>query len=96
MLRQIIQIGLPLILPFVIYGIWLKFARAKAIREGHDIVPPWSKGPWLLLFGAGVALTAAILIYTALGTGASPDSVYHAPSLGDGGVVEPGYFEPKK
>ncbi|WP_430471256.1 hypothetical protein [Thalassospira lucentensis] len=95
MLRQIIQIGLPLILPFVIYGIWLKFARAKAIREGHDIVPPWSNGPWLLLFGAGVALTAAILIFTALGTGAPPDSIYHAPSLRDG-VVEPGYFEPKK
>ena len=95
MLRQIIQIGLPLILPFVIYGLWLKWARMKAIREGHDIVPPWNKGPWLWLFAAGVALTAGILIFTALETGAPPDSIYHAPALRDG-VVQPGYFEPKE
>ena len=48
-----------------------------------------------MLFGLGVLLTAAILIFTALGTGAPPDSIYHAPVLRDG-VVEPGYFEPKE
>ena len=95
MLRQIIQITLPIILPFVVYGLWLKWARAKAIREGHEIIPPWNEGPWLLLLGIGVALAAAILIVTALGTGASPDSIYHAPVLKDG-VVQPGYFEPKE
>ncbi|AJD50537.1 hypothetical protein ABIE64_003263 [Thalassospira sp. MBR-102] len=95
MLRQIIQIAIPVILPFLVYGLWLKWARAKAIREGHDVIPPWDKGPWLLLLGIGVALAAAILIVTALGTGASPDSIYHPPVLKDG-VVQPGFFEPKE
>jgi hypothetical protein len=94
MLRELFQIGVPLILPFLVYGLWLKWARARAIREGRDIIPPWDRGPWLLLLFIGVLLTAAILIYTALGTGASPDSIYHAPELKDG-VVKPGYFEPK-
>ncbi|WP_339777953.1 DUF6111 family protein [uncultured Thalassospira sp.] len=95
MLREIIQIALPIILPFVIYAIWLKYARTKAIREGHDVVPPWDQGPWLLLFLIGVLLAGSILVFTALTSGASPDSIYHAPELKDG-VISPGYFEPKK
>ncbi|RCK52198.1 hypothetical protein TH25_06585 [Thalassospira profundimaris] len=94
MLREIIQIGLPIILPFVVYLTWLKYARAKAIREGHDVVPPWDRGPWLLLFFIGILLAGSILVFTALTSGESPDSVYHAPELKDG-VITPGYFEPK-
>ncbi|MDP2696585.1 hypothetical protein [Thalassospira sp.] len=95
MLQKVIQIGLPLILPFVLYGLWLKWARYKAIRDGHDIIPPWNQGPWLLLFAAGVALTGVLLVYTAVFTGSSPDTIYHPPQMVDG-VIQPGYFEPKE
>lgn len=94
MLRQIIEILIPVILPCLVYALWLKFARMRALREGHEVVPPWDKGPWVLLIGIGVGLAAVILLVTALETGAPPSSIYHAPVMRNG-KVEPGYFEEK-
>lgn len=82
MIRILFTYILPLLVPTVIYFLWLRFSSGTQERE-H----PW---PWLI--GAGVLLAAIVLAGLAL-LGGTPDGVYEPAHLEDGKLV-PGQIHP--
>lgn len=63
MLRYLISIILPFLIPFIIFGFYLWTQKVKAEREGHGESPGWAGAPWGKLIIAGVALMAASLLF---------------------------------
>ena len=66
---------LPLVAPFVIYGIWLAWARRKAWTAGASAAPEWRDAPWTWLIIAGLCLAIAGFIALALTLGDPAGSV---------------------
>ena len=92
MIRQIITIAAPLLAPFVIYYIWRWAARRRADAESQGKpLPHWQELPWTWLIISGAALTALVLVLTAV-LGTETDGVYIPPHMEDG-VIVPGTFE---
>ena len=80
---------MPLLLPTVIYLLWLAAARRAALAAPA----PWRALPWAWLAGVGVALAAAMLYLIGTRIGGSPQGVYVPPKYIDGRVV-PGHVVP--
>ena len=89
MLREILTIVVPLILPTLVYVVWMWAVRpermAMAARPGL---------PWLWLAGAGAALLAIVLVVVTVGFGSSQSGVYVPPRY-EGGRIVPPHIEPK-
>lgn len=75
----------PLLMPTVVYLLWLRFAPANGGGERGV--------PWLWLAGAGVVLAAIVLAGLAL-SGGSPDGIYVPPHVENGKII-PGQVLPK-
>ena len=90
MLRVIFTIVLPLLLPTVVYLLWLRVARWSAESEGVR----WAALPWLWLAGAGALLLAVVLFVVTVHFGTSTPGTY-VPPRWDGGKIVPGHLEPK-
>ena len=82
---------LPLLLPLVIYLIWLRRARRNALATGAGM-PVVRDAPWLWMVGAALAALAAGTVLFALSTGEEPGGVYIPPYVEDGEIV-PGHIE---
>lgn len=93
MLRVFFEYLLPLVLPTAIYLLWLRQERKRATAAG-TAAPRWQEGPWFWLALAGIALSVAVFVVTAVFWGHGPGSSYTPPELKDGQVV-PGQFEDK-
>jgi hypothetical protein len=88
MLRILLQYLLPLLLPFLVYIVWVALTRGRS--------PGWLRGaPWPHLAGAGVALMAASLLAWNLLSGAPPEAVYIPPHVEDGEIVPGTAVEPE-
>lgn len=85
-MRQFLQIVVPLLLPTVLYFVYLKLARR---RGGGSNAPP--DVPWVWLGIAGGALVLVSLGAVALMGGAPPGSHYEPAKVIDG-RIEPGHF----
>ncbi len=87
MIRTAIYYLVPLLLPTVIYVLWMLYARfrARAVPEGE--MPSWERTPWILLFGSGVVLAAGVLFTIAFITGGQPGDDYEPARLEDGRIV---------
>ncbi|MFN4089538.1 MAG: DUF6111 family protein [Alphaproteobacteria bacterium] len=84
MIRIIIQIVVPLVLPTVAYLLWARYAGRHSIDELR-------RGPWLWLIAAGVVLVAISAgLWIALEE-QPPGSTYVPPRFEDGQLV-PGHF----
>ena len=92
MLRVLFEYIVPMALPTAVYLLWLAWQRRRAAGAGTR-VPDWQEGPWLWLIGAGLALTIAAMVATALYAGYAPGSHYVPAATKDGRIV-PGHFEP--
>ncbi|MFM7347814.1 MAG: DUF6111 family protein [Tagaea sp.] len=96
MTRILLQIVLPLLLPFIAYGVWLAIERRRAEKLGKGEVPGWSEAPVVWLGAAGLALagiaTAGFLL---LQDGDKASGVYVPPHLENGRIV-PGHIEPRR
>jgi peptidoglycan/LPS O-acetylase OafA/YrhL len=88
MRRILLNYLLPIILPFVIYGLWLAFARYKARKAGEEGGPEWRDAPWTWLMIASAGLVAAGFVVLALQGGTSPDTTYYPPQYIDGEIVQ--------
>jgi hypothetical protein len=84
-MRILLTIVLPLVLPSLLFGLWLA-ARRRAVVGGA--VARW---PWLL--GAGVLLTAITLFIVSVQFGSAPQGRYVPPRVVNG-AVEPGHVAP--
>ena len=63
MMRQLLLVGLPLLLPFFAYGVYLALVRRKARLAGEGKLPAWQNAPWHLILIFGVLLVLGALIY---------------------------------
>ncbi len=87
MLRKLLMVALPLLLPFVAYFIYAAIARRRAQRAGDRPVPRWQQAPWTWIALAGVLLMAASLVTFGLGSGVEPGTRIEPPRLVDGKIV---------
>lgn len=105
MIRTLITIVLPLVLPTILYLGWASWAKKhieanRAEAAANDASPEELaeyeiSTPWLRLILAGVALLlVGLIISTLLGGRDDPDSVYQPPREVDG-EIQPGRFVPK-
>jgi hypothetical protein len=75
MIRAVVTIILPLLLPTALYLLWatvLGAPRDRGLGRGRRL-------PWVWLAGAGVVLLAFVLRVVAVGFGTSQQGVYVAP-----------------
>ena len=91
MLREILTLVVPLLLPTVLYLVWLRTARWS--ETGGALA--WRKFPWVWLAAIGVALTALVLVVVTVGFGTAMPGIYVAPRY-EGGRIVPGHIEPAK
>ena len=85
MTRILLQVALPILLPFALYFGYVYVMRRSGARA--PIKLPW---PWLL--GTGVALAALVVAALTLLGGAEPGALYVPPQTEDGKII-PGHFE---
>jgi hypothetical protein len=95
MTRLVLTVLLPLLLPTLLYVLWL--AAAGPAHPAHPAHPagasPRRPLPWPWLLAAGLLLTAAMLYLVGTRLGGTPDGVYVPPKYIDGQVV-PGHLVP--
>jgi drug/metabolite transporter (DMT)-like permease len=92
MTRLVLTVLLPLLLPTLLYVLWL--AAAGPAHPAHPGgAPPRRPLPWPWLLAAGLLLMAAMLYFVGTRLGGTPDGVYVPPKYIDGQVV-PGHLVP--
>jgi len=91
MLREILTLVVPLLLPTVLYLAWLR--AMQWAQAGGAVV--WRKLPWVWLAVTGVALTALVLFVVTVGFGTAVRGTYVPPHVENGSIV-PGHIEPGK
>jgi hypothetical protein len=89
MLRVLLTIVLPLLLPTAIYVAWLGFMAWSA----HGEPVRWSALPLVWLAAAGVLLLAAVLVTISVHFGEAGSGRYVPPRYENGRVVPP-HIEP--
>ena len=90
MLRVLLTIVLPLLLPTALYLLW-----ATTLRPGRrNGAVSWEALPWIWLAGMGVALLAIVLFVVTVHFGAPQEGVYVPPRWQNGHIV-PGHIEPQ-
>ena len=62
MLRKLLTVVLPLMLPTLIYMAYMMIDRRKAAASGGAAVPWWVGAPWTWLVTGGVLLAAIVLV----------------------------------
>ena len=88
MMRVLLTIVLPLLLPTLLYVLWLVTMRRAALAGPA----PWRALPWVWLVGAGLALSMLLLFVIGVRIG-TPEGTYVPPRYIDGRVV-PGHIVP--
>lgn len=92
MRRMLLNYLLPIILPFVIYSVWLTYARYRARMAGQDNRPEWRDAPWTWLMVSAAALMAIGFASLAL-IGGSPTGQKYIPPQYIDGVIVPSRME---
>ena len=90
MLRVLLTIVLPLVLPTALYLLWVRTTQKE---EGGGAMR-WRALPWLWLAGAGVVLLAVVLFVVTVHFGTSEQGVYVPPRY-EGGRILPPHIDPK-
>ncbi len=90
MLRVFFTIVLPLLLPSLLYLLWLSATGSS--QEGGVI--SWTTVPWIWLAGAGAVLLAVVLVVVTVHFGTSQEGVY-VPPRWEGDRIVPGHIEPQ-
>ncbi|MCG8360377.1 MAG: DUF6111 family protein [Kiloniellales bacterium] len=87
MVRMLITVLLPIVAPFLLYWIYLVFARRKAQTAGGEARPPgWQDAPWTWIALSSLVLVAATLITVNVLTGVPPGTKVEPPRLIDGEI----------
>ena len=77
MLKKLLTVVLPLMLPTLIYMAYMMIDRRKAAASGGAVVPWWVGAPWTWLITGGVLLAAIVLVTVALTGGFDTSGTYH-------------------
>lgn len=84
MIRKLLFQVLPFLLPFMVYWLWLFFARRRGKGGG------WRDAPWVWLVIAGIVLVLGTLVTVGLLTRSGTEGSYNPPHLEDGEIVPAG------
>lgn len=88
MLRILVEVLLPLLLPTALYLAWVWLSRwLGRVGSRRQAVP------WLWLMVAGALLLVALLTVVTVGFGTAERGVYVPPRLVKGRII-PGHIEP--
>ena len=87
MLRVLLTIVLPLLLPTVLYLLWV--ATLRPARQSG--MAPWTALPWVWLASAGIALLAIVLFVVTVHFGARQEGVYVPPRWQNDGDEDPSH-----
>ena len=87
MIRILLTIVLPLLLPTLLYLLWLTASR----RAAWAAPAPWRDMPWVWLAAAGIVLAALLLFFINVRVGSQ--GAYVPPKYIDGRIV-PGHVVP--
>jgi len=87
MIRILLTIVLPLLLPTLLYLLWLAASR----RAAFAMPVPWRDMPWVWLAAAGIVLAALLLFFINVRVGSQ--GAYVPPKYIDGRIV-PGHVVP--
>jgi hypothetical protein len=79
MLRKLLTVVLPFLLPILLYFLYLGWARRRAQASGAEPPPPWYEGPWLWAVVAGAGLVAVALVAVRLHSGVPPGVAIESP-----------------
>ena len=90
MIRILLTYILPLILPAVLYVLWVSVSR----KFGSSPERQLRDGPWFWIIIMGFALMSGALVTWGVTDGEAPGGKYEAPRFEDGRVV-PGQVTPK-
>ena len=88
MIRVILTILLPLLLPMALYTAWRVLMGRVALTG--------SMTAWIWLAVAGLMLASLTLIAVSVDFGGAREGVYVPPHVGEDGRVVPGHVEPAK
>ncbi len=96
MLRVFFTIVLPLVLPTVLYLVWVRISHwspggSQESEQGEAV--HWSALPWVWLAVAGAVLLALMLFVVTVHFGAPQPGTYVPPRSENGRIV-PGHIEP--
>jgi hypothetical protein len=89
--REFLTLFVPLVLPTVLYLVWLRTVRWSQAGGAMS----WRALPWVWLGVTGVALTALVLFVVTVHFGTENPGTYVPPHVENGRVV-PGHIEPDK
>jgi len=91
MIRIVLEIIIPLLLPLFLYLLWMWVLRHRAGARGDEAPGIDSTGLfWSLV--TGIALVVAGLIWLALSRGYDPDAgTYQPPRYENGKIIPPGF-----
>ena len=91
--RFLVQVVFPIVLPALLYALWLAAERRRLEAGGPAGRSRWAEAPWLWLLALGVFFAAIIAVAAALFGGESIEGQYVPPQIKDGSVV-PGHVVP--
>ena len=94
MARILFQFVFPILLPTLLYALWLTAQRRRMEAAGAGDKPGWSEAPWFWLGALGVFFAAIITFAFALLGGGDMQGTYVPPSVKDGQIV-PGHVQPR-
>lgn len=94
MARILFQLVFPILLPTLLYALWLAAERRRVEAAGTGEKPAWNDAPWFWLAALGVFFAGVIAVALALLGGGDMEGTYIPPSLRDGEVV-PGRVQPR-
>ena len=84
MIRKLLMVVLPLLLPTLIYMAYMLVERRRAVASGDTPLPWWAGAPWATLVISGVALSAIVLITVAVTGGSEVHRTYYPTHPIDG------------
>ncbi len=88
MLQKFLTIGLPLLLPCLVYFGYVYLAKQRAAATGDEVADDgsWRRAPWGLILVASAVLMVAALVYVRLSTGVEPGTKLEPPHLTNEGA----------
>ncbi len=92
MLRELLTLVVPLVLPTLLYLVWLQAMRWSEQAGG---AVSWRAMPWVWLAATGVVLAALVLFVVTVHYGTATPGVYVAPHVENGEII-PGHIDPQK
>jgi hypothetical protein len=91
--RILFQVVFPIVLPALLYALWMTAERRRVEAGGGD-KPRWVDAPWVWLLALGLFFAGLLAVAISVFGGGSGSGVYVPPSVQDGQVV-PGRIQPR-